>query len=140
MTTENPYTKPGNNYTLEALNELRLDAKERENQAKKDRVAIEEAMIAHDDMPELLETGVVTVEGVCKVTTKYSRKWDQAKLAVLRAAEGVTDANWPFKVEFKENATSMKYLRENYPDYVTNIENTALTLTPSKPAFTEAKK
>lgn len=117
--------------TLEALREQLREAKAAEAEATLQRIAIEEAILAHPRVEsELSDEGTVTIDGVIKVTTGYSRKWDQAQLATLAA--GIDPAYWPFKVEHKEDRKASRVLEERFPDLWAQLRQ-ALTLTPRKP-------
>lgn len=117
--------------TLEALREQLREAKAAEAEATLQRIAIEEAILAHPRVEsELSDEGTVTIDGVIKVTTGYSRKWDHAQLATLAA--GIDPAYWPFKVEHKEDRKASRVLEERFPDLWAQLRQ-ALTLTPRKP-------
>jgi len=130
--------------SLAELNTARLQAKEAENDAKKLRVAIEDAMIAHQEFrkPDTADgLGTVKLEGLCNVTFGETAKWDQDALAEFHdSTPGIEEHNWPFKTEYKVDGTKMKYLAENHPQWLGGIQNAALTTKPSKPSFKELSK
>lgn len=117
--------------TLEQLRERLRETKAVEAEATLARIAIEEAILTHPRVAsELSDEGTVTVDGVVKVTTGYTRKWDQAQLAEI--APGIDPAYWPFKAEFKEDRKAARVVEERFPDLWAQVRK-ALTLTPRKP-------
>ena len=73
-------------------------------------------------------TGSGKLEGV-KFTFSTRKVWDQEKLAELKR----DDKPWPFKTEYKSAADRIKWMHQNYPDYMKQLEFEALTTIQNKP-------
>lgn len=120
--------------TLEHLRTQLREAKATEAEATLKRIAIEETILNHPRVvSELSDEGTVTFDGAIKVSTGFTRKWDQDSLTTLAAQ--VDPAYWPFKTEFKEDRRAARVVEERFPALWDQVRQ-ALTLTPRKPTVT----
>lgn len=120
--------------TLEQLRQQLREAKAAEAEATLQRIGIEEAILHHPRVEsELSDEGTVTIDGVIKVATGYTRKWDQQQLS--KFYQQVEPAYWPFKTEFKEDRKAARVVEERFPELWDRLRQ-ALTLTPRKPTVT----
>lgn len=117
--------------TLTELKQQLVSLKQQEEEIKAHRLNLERAIVQHPDIaPQLKDEGTHSAYGV-KVSTGYTRKWDQD--ALDRAAQHVSPSFWPFKTEFKEDRRMMRVVEERFPDLYAQHLSPALTLTPRKP-------
>lgn len=122
---------------LHALEQERIEIKAHLDATRKELLDVEQQILTHPALPDL-KSGVNNL-GFTKITQSVDRQWDQAALVKYRAAHEIPDAHWPFKVALKEDAVKSKYLRENFADFLTAIENAALTEKPRKASFAAVK-
>lgn len=115
---------------LAQLEDYWLTCKQAENEARQDRLNVEAQILEHPDAL-LKEVGSTTL-GQIKVTTGYTRSFDQEKLA--EAINEVPAELWPFKSEYKEIKAGTDYLERNEPELWEQIRP-ALTIKPKKAAF-----
>jgi hypothetical protein len=109
-----------------------IAATQEEQEANKRRIVIEEEIAAHPEViASLKPSGTSKIGELFEVTTKETRKWDQAKLADL--AKGIKPEYWPFKPEFKEVRAESKTIENKFPDLWKEIRE-ALTIVPAKTA------
>lgn len=119
--------------TIEVLAQRLAEAKAAESAAIEARLAVEAEILAHPSTGRVLvDEGTATVADRIKVTTGYTRKWEQSTLANL--AHSIDPAYWPFKVEFKEDRKAARVIEERFPDLWERLRH-ALTLTPRKPSI-----
>lgn len=118
---------------MDKIDELAIKwsiAKQKENAARDERVAIEDDIIAlHPAREEGSET-FATPNGVkISLTGKLTYKADVHKLIALTA-------NWPseaqpFKTEIKADESKLRVIREHLPDQWRQLAE-AVTVTPAK--------
>ena len=107
-----------------------LFALDEEKKANKFRLEIEKQIANHPDVLAFVkEEGTTTIPGLFKVTTGFTRKWDQDIL--LNLAIKVDPKYFPFKIKYDEKRAESKMIEEKFPD-LWQILQQALTLTPSK--------
>lgn len=129
MSNPNPVTELP---TIEVLAARLTAAKAAETAATEARLAVEAEILAHPAAREVPDEGTTTLGDRIKVTTGYTRSWDQAALAEL--ASTIDEAYWPFKTELKEDRKASKVIEERFPELWTLIRM-ALTLKPRKASF-----
>lgn len=121
-----------NEVTIEFLAQQLVAAKAAENAANKQRVAIEEQIIA---IVGAREEGSQTTElanGLkLTVTGKMNYKADMPMLLTICAA--LPEALRPIKTEVKLDETGAKFLRNNEPEIWAQLAP-AITITPAKTA------
>lgn len=115
---------------LQSLRAEWTQAKTREDQYRKERLVVEEQILAMSG--SLPEAGTTKVSDGLKIVTGLTVKYDQDKLMELYRSGAVS--NWPFKKEFKPVAADLKYLQNNEPEQFALIEE-ASTVTPKKPTI-----
>jgi hypothetical protein len=127
--TVRPIEQPA---TIEQLIYNLRSAKDKEERAHDMRLAAEEALLSHPDIAaSLKDEGTVTV-GAVKVSTGYTRKWDESQLSTLRSQ--VADEYWPFRTKWDEDRRASRLVEERFPDLWAMLRP-ALTLTPRKPSI-----
>ena len=123
--------------TLESLLADWRQAKADEEAANALRLEIERELLDHPEVRGALkEEGTVTV-GPVKVTTGFTRAWDQAQLGALHAE--IADASWPFAAEWREDRKAARVVEERFPELWARIR-AALTLKPKKPTVSPAAR
>lgn len=115
---------------LAKLEEYWLTCKQAENEAKADILAVEEQILNHPDA-DLKEEGATKLSAI-RVTTGYSRSYDQEQLADI--AKDFPIDLWPFRTEEKEIKAGADYLQKNEPELWEMIRP-ALTIKPKKASF-----
>lgn len=124
--------------SLDELADMWLAAKGVEVGAIERRRELEESILEHPDVVDkLVDEGTTTV-GRVKVSTGFTRAWDQQQLDTL--SSDVNEEFWPFKDEWKEDRRASRVIEERFPDLWAQIRN-ALTIKPRKPTIsvTESK-
>jgi hypothetical protein len=123
--------------SLDALLVDWRQAKADEEAANALRVEIERELLEHPEVRAALkEEGTVTV-GPIKVTTGFTRAWDQERLAALHRE--IADAYWPFAAEWREDRKAARVVEERFPELWAQIRP-ALTLKPRKPTVSPAAR
>lgn len=107
-------------------------AKAAESQAAAARLAVERDILAHPDVESALPDEGTTTVGALKITTRLTRKWDQAVLAELRR-EVQNDHYWPFKQEYREDRRHTRVIEDTAPELWQRLRD-ALTTKPAKPS------
>lgn len=108
-------------------------AKENEAEAIQRRRNIEAAILAHPAVADRLPAEGTTRFDTLKIATGYTRRWDQAQLALLH--DEIKDQFWPFRAEYREDLRASRVLAERFPALWAGIR-AALTLTPRRPSIT----
>lgn len=116
---------------LKSLTEALAEAREKEQQANRDRIDIELRIweLIGADCPE---KGTKNFFTGLKVVTGMSEEWDQAALQDI--CTGGDFPFWPFTPTWKPNREQLETMREHYPEHHRAICE-ALTVKPKKPSF-----
>lgn len=120
---------------LKKLAEQWIQYKRDEQDANERRLAVESEILELLE-PIGLRPGANKVEGLIKITTGTTRKWDNEKLLVLR--NSIAEDYFPFKETFSENKKMSDDIEKSVPDLWAIISK-ALTISPRKPAFEALK-
>lgn len=128
MTTDSPEVK----MQLEALTRSWKAAKEREEQAKAERLAIE-AEGLELVKAALPDKGTTTFDTGLKIETGFTESWDQERVQ-LAHDNWPSNLKFPFKGEWKPDNKAISYIRDNEP-LAYRLLSDCLTLKPKKPAF-----
>lgn len=108
-------------------------AKAAEKAAQQKRIEIEGELYTLVQS-ELKDSGTSNHAHGLKVVTGYSEKWDQEKLNELYNNDKGLHNLWPFKAEWKKDGPALKVVKDRDTDAYLKLTQ-ALTMTPSKPAF-----
>lgn len=105
-----------------------LQAKNKEDDAKRERLSIEEKIL---EQIEKAETGTIPF-GNLRVSFGYTEKWDDDGLRGL--SEKVKPEYFPFKTTYKCDKKKLDVLKDIQPALHDKLSE-YLTLIPRKPAF-----
>ena len=123
--------KNQNNDDLDSMAAAWREAKDRENQARTERLKIEQEILAHSDLPKLKPDGINSI-GRLRILTGFHRKWDQNHL--FNVMPLVPVHLWPFEIEYKEIFKSSASLCANEPAYW-SIISPGLSLKKRQPSI-----